>query len=286
MRTSRNSTTVMTANCALQTNQKSDGICQKIGLILKKLLQFFPWRNSVRIMGFSYHWTSGQKPHCTKSGKRIDCNIFNSVPFVVFGEPASSSTTSTPTSSSFSSQDSVFGFIRYTGIPVPESGSASAELRGNLQHKPAETENKNENERHEDVQRDPVHAGMVSGLKRIKDERSPTETRGNPAPKDRDTASSSHELPNESRAKADPGLGKYSVHTNFPKDPNCDTCLKTQITTASCRRRATVVPKAEPFGDLITADPKIFSEECESRNNHRCAVVVQDLATQFVQSHP
>ena len=59
------------------------------------------------------------------------------------------------------------------------------------------------------------------------------------------------------------------------KDPNCDICLKTKITRASCRRRAgTVVPKEEHFGDLTTA------EGSESHNNHRYAVVVQDLATQ------
>ena len=34
------------------------------------------------------------------------------------------------------------------------------------------------------------------------------------------------------------------------------------------------------FFDLITADHKIVSEGCECRNNHRYAVVVQDLATQ------
>ena len=33
------------------------------------------------------------------------------------------------------------------------------------------------------------------------------------------------------------------------------------------------------FGDLITADHKVLSENCDSRNNHRCAIVVQDLAT-------
>ena len=32
------------------------------------------------------------------------------------------------------------------------------------------------------------------------------------------------------------------------------------------------------FGDLITADHKVLSDNCESRNNHRYAVVVQDLA--------
>ena len=76
------------------------------------------------------------------------------------------------------------------------------------------------------------------------------------------------------------------VYTHFPKNPNCDVCLKTIMTTASCRRRAgTVVPRAENFGDLITADHKILSEESESRNNHRYAVVAQDLATQWLQSY-
>ena len=38
--------------------------------------------------------------------------------------------------------------------------------------------------------------------------------------------------------------------------------------------------------DLITADHKVLSEGCESRNNHRYSVVVQDLATQWIQSYP
>ena len=60
-----------------------------------------------------------------------------------------------------------------------------------------------------------------------------------------------------------------------------------KITKASCRRRAgTVVPRAENFSDVIAADHKILSEESESRNNHRYAVVVQDLATQWLQSYP
>ena len=40
------------------------------------------------------------------------------------------------------------------------------------------------------------------------------------------------------------------------------------------------------FGDLITADHKVLSDNCESRNNHRDAIVVQDLATQWIQSCP
>ena len=83
------------------------------------------------------------------------------------------------------------------------------------------------------------------------------------------------------------GSGKHSIYTHFPKDPNCDICLKTKITSASCRRRTgTVVPRAEIFGGLLTADHNILSEGSESRNNHRYAVVVQDLATQWLQSYP
>ena len=60
-----------------------------------------------------------------------------------------------------------------------------------------------------------------------------------------------------------------------------------KLTRASCRRRTgTVVPKAENFGDAIIADHKVLSEGCESRHNHRYAVVVQDLATQRLQSYP
>ena len=40
------------------------------------------------------------------------------------------------------------------------------------------------------------------------------------------------------------------------------------------------------FGDLITADHRVLNEGSESRNNHRYAVVVQDLATQWIQSCP
>ena len=121
---------------------------------------------------------------------------------------------------------------------------------------------------------------------RVGDERSPLEPRGNPELGYRDTARSSHELLMESRAKVEPGSGKHSVYTHFPKDPNSDICLKTKIKRASCRRRAgTVVPRAENFGDLITADHKVLREECESHHNHRCAVVVQDLATQWSQSY-
>ena len=87
------------------------------------------------------------------------------------------------------------------------------------------------------------------------------------------------------RAKVVPS--EHNIFTLFPKDRNCDICLRTRITRASCRRRTgAVVPRAENVGYLITTDHKVLSESCESRNNHRCATVVQDLATQWIQAYP
>ena len=100
-------------------------------------------------------------------------------------------------------------------------------------------------------------------------------------------ASSSHEVSSEPTFKRREDLGKHSVETHFPKDRNCEICQRTKSTIAPCRRRiGGAVPRAEIFGDLITADHKVLSEGCESRNNHRYAVGVQDLATQWIQSYP
>ena len=100
-------------------------------------------------------------------------------------------------------------------------------------------------------------------------------------------ASSSHEVSLEPTFKRRDDLGKHRVHTHFPIDRNYEICQRTDITRAPCRRRnGGAVPRAENFGDLITADHKVLSENCESRNNHRYAGVVQDLASQWIQSCP
>ena len=86
-------------------------------------------------------------------------------------------------------------------------------------------------------------------------------------------ASSSHEVSVELTLKRREDLGKqclYSFHQRAP-----------------CRRRnGAAVPRADNFGDLISADHKVLSDICKSRNNHRYAVVVQDLATQWIQAYP
>ena len=100
-------------------------------------------------------------------------------------------------------------------------------------------------------------------------------------------ASSSHEASLEPILKRREDLCKHSVYTHFPEDRNCEICQRTKITRAPCRRRnGGAVLRAEKFGELITADHKVLSDNRESRNNHRYAVVVQDLATQWIQAYP
>ena len=107
-------------------------------------------------------------------------------------------------------------------------------------------------------------------------------------PERRDShASSSHEPSSEPSPTRIVDLGKHSVKNHFPEDRNCEICQRTKITRAPCRRRiGGAVLRAETVGDLMTADYKDLSESCESRNNHRYAVVVQDLATQWIQLYP
>ena len=107
-------------------------------------------------------------------------------------------------------------------------------------------------------------------------------------PERRDShASSSHEPSSEPTPTTSVDLDKHSVFL---------TSLKTK-TARSVRVPKLQEPRAEDalaepyvvqknFGDLITADHKVLSEGCESRNNHRYAIVVQDLATQWIQSYP
>ena len=145
MRTSRSPTTVMTASGEVQTREEATVYVKQMDLFVKvMLLEENPAVLSLGKLcddhGKTCHWTSGQKPHRTIHGKRIDCNVSNYVPFVVPGISTSSSTAPTPTSSSSSSQDYVFDVRRYVENPVPErSGSTSEEQRGNPLHGPTET---------------------------------------------------------------------------------------------------------------------------------------------------
>ena len=77
-------------------------------------------------------------------------------------------------------------------------------------------------------------------------------------------ASPSYEVSLEPTFKSREDLGKHSVYIHFPEDRNCEICKRTKITRAPCRRRnGGAVLRAENFGYLITADHKVFSDNCD-----------------------
>ena len=73
---------------------------------------------------------------------------------------------------------------------------------------------------------------------------------------------------------------------HFPKDPNCDICLKTNnegfLQKTCWYSRA----QSRKLWWLNNCGSQNSQWSNESRNNYRHAVVVQDLATQWIQSYP
>ena len=63
------------------------------------------------------------------------------------------------------------------------------------------------------------------------------------------------------------------------QDSDSERVTKVAERSKNGRHTGEAPPRAEKFGELITADHKVLNEECELRNNHRIAVVVLDLAT-------
>ena len=238
--------------------------------------------------GFSYQCTSGQNPHLTKNGKRIDCKFSNYVPFVVpvvyqrvlpqlhlhlllhhlHHRILYLMSTDTPK----------IQYKKEVEVRVRSYG----ETRCMKPQKP-KTKIKMENQKKylENYRMNCLigyrNLGRINLLMKVL-QQSLWET------KSKEVKTLPSHLMNFQWSR-EQKWNQVRVSRHFPKDPNYDICLKTKITRASCRRCAcTVVPRAEHFDDLITADHKVFSEEIESRNSHRHAVLVQDLATQWIQS--
>ena len=160
--------------------------------------------------------------------------------------------------------------------PVPVSCEhVERKERGDPLPKPTKNQKPNKNENHDIERWDLLNSDIPEWAARI--HRKLVDDR---VPERRDShASSFHEPSLEPTPSRSVDLGKHSVYTHFPKDRNCEICQRTKITRAPCRRRiGGAVRRAEHFGDLITANHKVLSEGCESRNSHRYAVVVQDLA--------
>ena len=289
-------TIVITANGEVQTHEEAIVYVKELDIFLTmKVLENTPAVLSPGKLcdenGYSYEWINGQKPHLIKNGIRIICNTENFVPIVVPGlsssSSGSSSTSKTPSrQESHSSSSSSSSSSSPTVIsPVPVSNSVD-----DRSGQPDETQaNKTPktNKKETPIERgnplcsdDPeIPEWLQEFRENLVDDEIPLQGSSH--------ASSSHEASLEPTTKRREDLGKHNVHTHFPKDRNCEICKRTKITRAPCRRReGEAVPRADNFGDLITADHKVLSDNCESRNNHRYAVVVHDLATQWIQAYP
>ena len=303
-----NSTIVITANGEVQTHEEAIVYVKELDIFLTmKVLDNTPVVLSLGKLcdenGCSYEWINGQKPHLIEDGIRIICNTENFVPIVVPGlsgsSSASSSTLRTPMkqeSHSSSSSSSSPSSPTVGEIPVREREDAPnsdispvpvSELVDDRSGKPEEiqaTKNPKPNKKETTMERgSPCDSEIPEWLQEfgeiLVDDEIPLQGGSH--------VSSSHEVSLEPTTKRREDLGKHNIHTHFPKDRNCEICKRTKITRAPCRRRnGEAVPRAVNFGDLITADHKVLSDNCESRNNHRYAVVVQDLATQRLQAYP
>ena len=242
MRISRNPTTVMTANGEVQTREEATVYVKELDFFVTvMLLEETPTVLSLGKLCEDHGYTLpvDQRSETTThpKGKNIDCNISNYVSFVVPRLSTSSSASSTPTSSTSSSkdptsssQDSVLDINRYTENPATErNGSTSDELRGNPLHRPTKTKN---TQKMKDTKKYRAiycmncrtgcgSSGKIWSMKEV------LQSRGTTRSLDIETLPS-HELPMESRAKVEPGSGKHSIETHFPKDRNCDICLKTK----------------------------------------------------------
>ena len=297
-------TIVITANGEVQTHEEAIVYVKELEIFLTmKVLENTPAVLSLGKFcdenGYLYEWINGQKPHLIKDGIRIICNTENLVPIVVPGLTSSSSTSS----SSFRTpmrQESHCSSSSSSSLSSPSVGEMSVREREDALNSdispvpvPELVDDRTENlwkpkpTKHRNLKKRPRLNGetcvtILNGCKNLGRiwwmmKFQYTETH----------ASSSHEASLEPTFKKREDLGNHDVHTHFPKDRNCEICKRTKITRAPCRRRnGGAVLRAENFGDLIIADHKVLSDNCESRNNHRCAVVVQDLATQWIQAYP
>ena len=299
---------VITANGEVQTHEEATVYVKELDIFLTmKVLENTPAVLSLGKLcdenGYSYEWINGQKPHLFKNGIRIICNTENFVPIVVPGlsssSSGSSSTSRTPMkqgtrsslSSSSSSSSPTVGEIQVREREDAPSSDISpvpvSELVDDGSGQPDETQaNKNQktNKKETTIERcNPLDSEIPEWLQEFReilvDDEIPLQGGSH--------ASSSHEVSLEPTTKRREDLGKHSVYIHFPKDRNCEICKRTKISRAPCRRRnGEAVPRAVNFGDLITADLKVLSDNCETRNNHRYAVVVQELATQWIQAYP
>ena len=289
-------TIVITANGEVQTHEEATAHVKELDIFLTmKVLENTPAVLSLGKLcdqnGYSYEWINGQKPHLIKNGIKISSNTKNFVPIVVPGL-SSSSSGSSATLRTLSRQENHCSSSSSSSSSSPTVTSSGNETR------------EREDQTESDTSPVPVSTTVDERSERPDDNQTNKNPKLNKKESKRDKSDPlcseipewlqefreilvDGEIPVQEALTPVLLMKLYSDYTHFPEDRNCEICKRTKITRAPCRRRNSgAVPRAENFGDLITADHKVLSDNCESRSNHRYAVVVQDLATQWIQAYP
>ena len=102
VKVSKSPTTAATANGEVQTKEEATVYVKELDLfvavmLLEDTLVVLSRGQLCENHGYSYHWTSGQKPQRIEDSRPIKCNTANHVPIVVPGLSAGSSRSATPT---------------------------------------------------------------------------------------------------------------------------------------------------------------------------------------------
>ena len=296
----------MTAKGEVQTHEEATVYVKELDIFLTmRVLEVLSLGKLCDEHGYSYEWINGRKPHLIKNGIRTQCNTENFVPIVVLGlsasssssfpsstsmtlsrqeidHPTSSSSSSTSPTTTVSSDSETRAREDLSGIDSHPASVSSSHVerkeRGDPLTKPTKNPKPKKNEDHDLERSDPSCSDIPEWLQEfgenLLDDR---------VPERRDShASSSHEPSLEPTTTRSVDLGKHSVETHFPNDRNCEICQRTKITRDPWRRRiGRAVPRAEKFGDLITADHKVLSECCEPSICNRGAGLGHPMASRI-----
>ena len=226
----------------MQTREEATVCVKELDLFVKvvfleEIPAFLSLEKLCEDHGYTYQWTSGQKPHLTKKGKRIDCNqlvyhswllvyqrvllqlhfhlflhhLHHTIPYVM--------STDTPKFLYQKEMDVRVKSFGATRCMNPQKPKTKIKMKTTKEVQGESLEITGESE---EVQRDFSHELLdwpQDFRENLVDESISTGLWRNPEQGSQGTSKSSHELPTEPRAKVEPGLGKHRVCADFPKDP-------------------------------------------------------------------
>ena len=276
VKVSRIPITVVTANGEVQTHEEATVYVKE----LDRFLTVKNVKNTPAVLslgklcedhGYSHEWTSGQKPCLIKNGVRTQCNTENYFPIVVPGlsttSSSSSSSGSTPRKHQYRRKvhgQHLFQHQLNVGVQMSKDGGP---------RRPTQSKSQNLiimwiTSRYGATRLFTKYPDGCKNSERIlwmKESLSKRVLLICPLWSRRDEWY--HGITVFTRTSRKTEIARSARGVKLQGHHAEDVLVKSYLVQKNC-------------GDSITADHKILGEGCESRNNHRYAVVVQDLATQ------